>query len=117
MTILTCIAKKSFLAAAAMAKPGIYLAFPILFASHAPPVGASEKTAAHASIRAADAGRHIAALANDSFEGREGGSRGGRAAGTYIVGVIERLGLQPAGDAGTYYQRFGPGVTQGWPMN
>lgn len=107
MTILTCIAKKSFLAVAAMAKPAIYLAFPILFVSHAPPVGASEKTAAHASIRAADAGRHITALANDSFEGREGGSRGGRAAGTYIVGVIERLGLQPAGDAGTYYQRFG----------
>jgi len=64
-------------------------------------------TAAHESIQAADAKRHVAALADDALEGREGGSRGGRAAGTYIVGAIEKLGLQPAGDAGVFYQRFG----------
>lgn len=74
-----------------------------------PAVDAAERTlaAAKESIRAADAGRHVAALADDSFEGREGGSRGGHAAGTYIVGAIEALGLQPAGDNGSYYQRFG----------
>jgi hypothetical protein len=33
---------------------------------------------------------------------REGGSRGGRAAGTYIVAALEKLGLQPAGDNGTF---------------
>ncbi|MEI6036698.1 MAG: M20/M25/M40 family metallo-hydrolase [Planctomycetota bacterium] len=108
MSIVTGIAKKTFAAAAALPIPAVLcLVLPVLVASHASPTEASEKTAAHASIQGADAGRHIAALADDSFEGREGGSRGGRAAGTYIVGVIEKLGLQPAGDAGTYYQRFG----------
>ena len=70
---------------------------------------AAERTlaAARESIRSADASRHVTALADDSFEGREGGSRGGHAAGTYIVGAIEALGLQPAGDNGSYYQRFG----------
>ena len=64
-------------------------------------------TAAHESIQAVDARRHVAAHAHHSREGREGGSRGGRAAGTYIVGEIEKMGLQPAGDAGIFYQRFG----------
>ena len=63
--------------------------------------------AAHASITAADATRHVAALADDSFEGREGGTRGGRAAGAYIVNALEPLGLEPAGDDGSYFQSFG----------
>lgn len=62
---------------------------------------------AHASIRAADASRHIHALADDALEGREGGSRGGRAAGAYIVQAIDRLGLEPAGDNGGFFQSFG----------
>ncbi len=64
-------------------------------------------SAAHASIRAEDAGRHVRALADDAFEGREGGSRGGRAAGGYIVEAIGTLGLQPAGHDGGFYQPFG----------
>jgi hypothetical protein len=73
---------------------------------------AERLSAAHASIRAEDAGRHVAALADDAFEGREGGSRGGRAAGGYIVAEIERLrenggGLEAAGDSGSFYQAFG----------
>jgi hypothetical protein len=74
---------------------------------------AERLSAAHTSIRAEDAGRHVAALADDAFEGREGGSRGGRAAGSYIVAEIERLrenaggGLEAAGDAGSFYQAFG----------
>ena len=58
-------------------------------------------------IDAMGAGRHVAALADDALEGREGGSRGGRAAGAYIVETLRGAGLQPAGDEGTYYQRFG----------
>lgn len=72
------------------------------------PLSAAEHmAAAHASIQAADASRHVHALADDAFEGREGGSRGGRAAGTYIVAALEKLGLQPAGDNGGFYQNFG----------
>ena len=63
--------------------------------------------AARASIQAADAQRHVAALADDAFEGREGGSRGGRAAGGYIVSHLEKLGLEPAGDNGSWFQQFG----------
>jgi len=72
------------------------------------PVWASEALlSARAGLRADDAGRHVAALADDSFEGREGGSRGGRAAGAYIVETLRSAGLAPAGDEGTYFQRFG----------
>lgn len=70
-------------------------------------LAAEMMSAAHATIRAADAGRHVGVLADDSFEGREGGSRGGRAAATYIVEQLTKLGIPPAGDAGTYYQPFG----------
>ena len=64
-------------------------------------------SAAHASIRAAEAGQHVTTLADDAFEGREGGTRGGRAAGTYIVEQLQKLGLEPAGDGGSFYQSFG----------
>jgi hypothetical protein len=75
----------------------------------AAPLVAAEHTAAaaHASIQATDASRHVHALADDALEGREGGSRGGRAAGAYIVTALETLALQPAGDNGTFYQGFG----------
>ena len=85
----------------------------ITLAATLPPARAAELlSAAHASIRAEDAGRHVAALADDAFEGREGGTRGGRAAGAYIVAEIDRIrggggGLQPAGDGGSCFQAFG----------
>ena len=72
-----------------------------------PAAAAELMSAAHASIRAAEAGQHVTTLADDAFEGREGGSRGGRAAGTYIVEQLQKLGLEPAGDAGGFYQSFG----------
>jgi len=57
-------------------------------------------------ISAADLQRHVEVLADDSFEGREAGSRGGRAAGVYVAQQLERLGLRPAGTDGGYYQPF-----------
>ena len=73
-----------------------------------PAVFAAElMAAARASIRAEDAKRHVSALADDALEGREGGSRGGRAAGSYIISHLEKLGLEPAGDNGSWYQQFG----------
>lgn len=72
------------------------------------PARAAERmTAAAASIQAGDVGRHVGILADDAFEGREGGTRGGRAAAAYVVEQLERLGIHPAGDDGSYYQRFG----------
>jgi acetylornithine deacetylase/succinyl-diaminopimelate desuccinylase-like protein len=83
----------------------------------ADPAAAADLAAARASITAGDAKRHVDALADDTFEGREAGSRGGRAAGAYIVEELARLGLEPAGDdvAGpdgvrqrSFFQPFSP---------
>ena len=49
---------------------------------------------------------HVETLADDALEGREAGSRGGRAAGAYLVSQFEKFGLQPAGDNKTYFQSF-----------
>ena len=58
------------------------------------------------SITSAELQRHVAALADDTFEGREAGSRGGRAAGLYIVQQLQQYGL-PGAAKKSYYQRFG----------
>ena len=65
---------------------------------------------AAASLTAEGAARHVRTLADDSFEGREAGKRGGRAAAAYIVEQIGPLGFDPAGDGGTYFQPFGAGM-------
>lgn len=44
-------------------------------------------------------------LADDSMGGREPGSRGNFLATEYIASEFRRLGLQPAGDSGTYFQQ------------
>jgi hypothetical protein len=43
-------------------------------------------------------------VADDSMEGREGGTRGGARANAYLVRELTRLGLTPAGDGGTFLQ-------------
>jgi Peptidase family M28/PDZ domain len=43
-------------------------------------------------------------LADDALEGRLAGSAGERCAGDYIAATFRRLGLEPAGVAGTYFQ-------------
>jgi hypothetical protein len=49
---------------------------------------------------------HVDTLADDTFEGREAGSRGGRAAGNYLLKALEAHGLKPAGDSATFFQSF-----------
>ncbi|MBY6063516.1 M28 family metallopeptidase [Pseudidiomarina sediminum] len=50
---------------------------------------------------------HLEFLASDALEGRDTGSRGHEIAAQYIVAKFKALGLEPAGDDGTYYQRVG----------
>ena len=45
-------------------------------------------------------------IADDSMEGRDTGKRGGLRSAQYIAGELKRLGLEPAGDNGTYLQRI-----------
>jgi Zn-dependent M28 family amino/carboxypeptidase len=46
---------------------------------------------------------HLEFLADDALEGRRPGTRGGELAAKYIAAQFERMGLEPAGDSGTYY--------------
>src|SRR5690606_17998690 len=48
---------------------------------------------------------HLEFLASDDLEGRDTGSRGHEIASLYIAAEFKKLGLQPAGDNGTYFQR------------
>ncbi|MFK7818400.1 MAG: M20/M25/M40 family metallo-hydrolase [Planctomycetaceae bacterium] len=50
---------------------------------------------------------HVNVLASDSLEGREAGSRGGRAAATYLTEQLKQIGMQPAGPNGDWFQPFG----------
>src|SRR5688572_18556561 len=61
---------------------------------------------ATASITKDELRAHVDVLSDDTFEGREAGSRGGRAAANYILKEFERLGATPAGENGTFFQSF-----------
>ncbi|HTQ38016.1 MAG TPA: M28 family peptidase [Pirellulales bacterium] len=58
-------------------------------------------------ITADDAQNFVNVLADDALEGRETGTRGGRAAGTYLGEQFQRLKLRGGGVGGGYYQPFG----------
>ncbi len=47
---------------------------------------------------------HLTFLADDALEGRGTGTRGGLIAAKYVAAQFRRLGLEPAGDSGTYFQ-------------
>ena len=50
---------------------------------------------AAASITKEELKQHVDVLADDTLEGREAGSRGGRAAGNYLLKAFETKGLSP----------------------
>jgi Zn-dependent M28 family amino/carboxypeptidase len=66
---------------------------------------AREKAAAR-HITAGALAAHVRFLADDLLEGRAPASRGDELAMRYIAAAYERLGLVPAGDDGSYLQRF-----------
>ncbi|MDK1020168.1 MAG: M28 family peptidase [Candidatus Hydrogenedentes bacterium] len=68
--------------------------------------GAPEFAATASAIRAADLKQHVVYLASDYMEGRRTGTVGERRATAYVAEVFREMGLEPAGDAGTYFQEF-----------
>lgn len=68
-----------------------------------PPASRATRVARAADPRVLKA--HLEFLADDALEGRATGTRGGLLARKYIGAQFERLGLEPAGDSGTYFQR------------
>jgi hypothetical protein len=57
-----------------------------------------------AAISAADLMTRLYIFADDSMMGREAGTAGHRKGTDYIARELQRLGLRPAGDNGTYFQ-------------
>ena len=57
------------------------------------------------SVSAARLRADLFRLAADSMMGREPGSLGNARAADYVAAEFRRLGLEPAGDSGTYFQR------------
>src|ERR687897_1052524 len=49
---------------------------------------------------------HVKFLASGDLEGRGNGSRGLETAADYIAAKFREAGLEPAGDGGTFFQRF-----------
>ncbi|HUP41063.1 MAG TPA: M28 family peptidase [Vicinamibacterales bacterium] len=49
---------------------------------------------------------HVKFLASEDLEGRGNGSRGLETAADYIAAKFREAGLEPAGDGGTFFQRF-----------
>ncbi len=67
-------------------------------------VEANARLEALESITTDEVKQHVGALADDTFEGREVGSRGNRAAGIYIIQRLKTLGIGGGGADGRYYQ-------------
>jgi Tol biopolymer transport system component len=59
-----------------------------------------------AGYAATDIGRHVKYLCRDELQGRFTGSSGERLATAYVAAYMEKLGLEPAGDDGSWFQEF-----------
>jgi Peptidase family M28 len=64
----------------------------------------SPETATTAAITTADLERRLRIIADDSMMGRESGSQGDFKTAEYIASEFRRLGLEPAGENGTFCQ-------------
>jgi hypothetical protein len=69
-------------------------------------VEAADVAKAVNSITTEELKRHVDVLADDTFEGRQAGSRGGAAAANYLAKAFEAGGLAPAGDGQSYFHGF-----------
>jgi hypothetical protein len=74
-------------------------------ASAAPPAATIGPAVTEGAITSADLRERLQVVAHDSMQGREVGTPGMARATDYIVRELQRLGLRPAGDGGTYLDR------------
>lgn len=69
-------------------------------------------------FRGLDLMKHVDYLCHPILEGRASGSAGERRATAYVAAYLDYLGLQPAGDNGTWFQSFEfPGGAKLGPQN
>ncbi len=64
-------------------------------------------------IRAGDIQKHQMILASDAYEGRESGAEGGHKAAMYIVDHLAKLGFEPGGQDGSWFQGLTGSITFG----
>lgn len=86
-----------------------FLSLPILLAlTTAAPLAAqsADLRAAAASITPADVARRINIIADDSMGGRDTPSPGLEKTAQYVADEFKRFGLKPAGENGTWFQRY-----------
>lgn len=63
-------------------------------------------TRAAGTITQADVARRVGVIAHDSMMGRDTPSRGLDLTAQYVAGEFKKFGLKPAGDSGTFIQRY-----------
>ena len=80
---------------------------PVADAPEAPTLLMPLPTNTSAAISGDDIAQRIAALADDTFEGRAPGTETGEAAATWIAAEMARIGMQPGGENGSYLQPVG----------
>jgi hypothetical protein len=68
-------------------------------------LGATQPSKAPTDSAAARIRADVSFLADDLLEGRAAGTRGHELAARYVAAQFQQIGLAPAGEAGTYYQR------------
>jgi len=76
----------------------------LAFGQAVSPIPADARTAME-ELRKEPFRAHMAFLADDLLEGRGTGKRGHEIAARYVAAQFEAMGLKPAGQDGTYYQR------------
>ncbi|HET8532742.1 MAG TPA: M28 family peptidase [Methylomirabilota bacterium] len=64
-------------------------------------------------LAAGDLQAHVVALTAPAMEGRGSGTPGGDRAARYIADVLQRAGLRPGGEAGSFFQEFPVAVIPG----
>lgn len=85
----------------------VCIALPTACQRESTPAAATQtaKPAAKADTPAARIEADVRALADDAMEGREAGTPGYDKAAEYVAARMRAIGLQPAGDDGTYFQQ------------
>ena len=71
-----------------------------------PPEPADVRDRAIQSVTGAEIRRHMIELASDEMQGREAGTEFYERAADYVVAQYRAIGLEPAGDGGTYLQEI-----------
>ena len=99
----TCHALAFLLLAGCAGAPGPERAAPHAASRPAAPV---EAIRAVESIRAQDLHARVGFLADDALRGRDTPSHGLEVAAAYVASEFRSFGLEPAGDAGSYVQRY-----------